>query len=664
MKKKTNKQTSKVIFYLAIGSFLITLMEGILYYSEEMFPNPLFRIMMIVQNSIKAFGFSSSISISTVADIIENSTDVVEIVIGYLYSIAMFVAPYCTVAYVYKVVERLLRIKHWNWWFQSSKIRCIVFGYNEEVKSLLDNYDKKKYRIHLVSEEINDEQNLELLHEGIIVHKVDLLKKPEDAVYFLKQMELKDTSNVVLFENSSAKNFSLYKLFHNEKIKSEINMQADIKFYCRCEDAGIQSILEDYHDTNIMKCMDIEIVSLPELRVRQMLSNNRLHQYYLKNVNDKVSYDEAKNWDLHMLIVGFGKLGQQLLLQAMNQGVISSENKIIIDVVDFNIDQKKSIFANHFNEEYVEPTEDGLRISSDKADGEFMIRFHKMDIRIHEFKKFLNTYGDKKNIFTFVAICLKNTDVALHCLTQVQQHLYRNGKQDDVCVAVRMEYDKNMAQYLSGENDKYKNVFVIEDARSTISLEELLHDEVNQDAKKFNWIYSRCELLTDEAFDEKVMEQNLVSNQNTEQEAWKKLKLVLRNSNRALAYHQEIKKLYMQGESFEQYFGTKGVFLEDRGNVWTCESADKVAKLQNDAVKYPLIHELSKLEHRRWCYYMASSGWKRTYDPKADKIPELKENPCLCKWDDLVENKPDTCMYDMMPLISQYIIDRDFREEK
>ena len=56
---------------------------------------------------------------------------------------------------------------------------------------------------------------------------------------------------------------------------------------------------------------------------------------------------------------------------------------------------------------------------------------------------------------------------------------------------------------------------------------------------------------------------------------------------------------------------------------------------------------------------MASCGWKRTDDLKANKIPELKENPCLCTWDELIENKPDTCMYDMMPMISQYIKIRD-----
>ena len=103
--------------------------------------------------------------------------------------------------------------------------------------------------------------------------------------------------------------------------------------------------------------------------------------------------------------------------------------------------------------------------------------------------------------------------------------------------------------------------------------------------------------------------------------------------------------------------------MKDRGDAWTCKSPEDVAKLQNDKAKYPLIHELSKLEHRRWCYYMASRGWKRTDDPKAEKNPDLKENPCLCTWTELVEYKPATCMYDMMPLISQYIKERDSKEK-
>ena len=671
MKKKTNKQTNKVTFYLAIGSFIITLVEGLLYYTE-LFPNPLFRWMMIIQNSIKAFGFSPNISIHMVADILKESTDKFEIFIGYVYTISIFVAPYCTVAYIYKVVERFLRIKYWKWWFLSDKTRCLIFGYNDEVKALLDKYDKKKYRIHIVSPDITDEQGVELLREGIIAHNVDLLKSPDDAAYFLKQMELKITKNIVLFENSSAKNFSLYKLFHNEKLQTDTKMNTNMKFYCRCEDAGIQSILEDYHDANVKRCMDIEVVSLPELRVRQMISNNRLHQYYLKNRNKLNSHDEAKNWDLHMLIVGFGKLGQQLLLQTMNQGVISSSNKIVIDVVDFNIDEKKSMFSNNFNDDYVVIEDNAIKILSDKADGELIIRFHKMDIRFHEFKKFLTTYGNEANMFTFVAICLKNTDISLHCLTQVQRYLMKHGKMDDVCVAIRMEFDKNMARYLNVENNKYKNVYVIEDAKSTISLKELLHDEVNKDARTFNLIYNRCNLLTDETYEanKKAAEERAKQVANgikaeeeeksldNEQEAWNKLELVYRNSNRALAYHEDVKKLYMSEENFKEYFGPNGLFLRDRGEVWTCKSANEVAKLQNMKEKYPLVHELSKLEHRRWCYYMASCGWKRTDNPKANKIVELKENPCMCPWDELMVNKADTAMYDLMPLILKYKKDR------
>ena len=284
-----------------------------------------------------------------------------------------------------------------------------------------------------------------------------------------------------------------------------------------------------------------------------------------------------------------------------------------------------------------------------------------MDIRFHEFQKILREYGDEKqgNIFTFIAICLKNTDIALHCLTQVQQYLKRCDTGERVSVAIRMEYDKQMAEYLNEENTTYKNVFAIEDTGNTITLADLLHDDIDNDAKEFNRIYEETSLCSERDYKNAHGQTTQSAN-----DIWKKLPLVLRNSNRALAYHQEIKIRFLEekddkGEVKEStdlrvYLGTEGTVLQERENAWTFESEIEVAQKQSDMENYPLIAEFSKMEHRRWCYYMASCGWKRTEDPRGAKNQRLKENPCLCNWDDLVKNKPGTCPYDLMPLILYY----------
>ena len=97
----------------------------------------------------------------------------------------MFAAPYCTVAYIYKVVERFFRFKNKDWWFLKDKTRCLIFGYNDEVKALLNGYNKNNYRIHLVAENISEDEELELLRDGINVHKVDLHKENKDMDYFV-----------------------------------------------------------------------------------------------------------------------------------------------------------------------------------------------------------------------------------------------------------------------------------------------------------------------------------------------------------------------------------------------------------------------------------------------------------------------------------------------
>ena len=88
-----------------------------------------------------------------------------------------------------------------------------------------------------------------------------------------------------------------------------------------------------------------------------------------------------------------------------------------------------------------------------------------------------------------------------------------------------------------------------------------------------------------------------------------------------------------------------------------------MVRRQSDRNTYPLISEIARMEHRRWCYYMASLGWKRTEEPggkknetKAERKEreKRKENACLCNWDELVKYKSDVCKYDLMPLLMEY----------
>ena len=675
MGKKTDKKLGRFFVILAICSAFITGLEGFIFYSVQTYPNPLLRWMLIVQNMIKAFTFRSDISLKDMAKTIGESKNLFELIVGYAYTVTIFTAPYCTLTMVYKAFEKFFRV--WSLgWCLSRKRRIIVFGYNEEVKILL-NGENKDCRIHLVADDVSKETEMELLKKKITLHRIECLKLSEkQLMYFFERMELKKAEQIILFKESSAQNFSLYQMFHKKEF--EESLSETVKFICRCEDEGIRRIIESYHDKNMKKVKDLEIVSTHKLRVRKMLEEHSLHKYYESSDKD------AKEWKLHLLIIGFGKLGQQILLQSMNLGVISSENEILIDVVDFNIDSKKSIFANHFSEDYVEMEENVFSIPQKVADGKFTVRFHNMDIRYKQFGELLQTCGDPKKdgIYTYVAICVENIDVSMHCWSEVEHYLKKNISKEDsgkVSIGVRMEANRYMLKYIQEESSTYNNMFVIEGAESTISLKDLLHDELTNNAKEFNYIYSMMDIksakgyITEKHEAEKKTKGDLVDIEKQEKEKkkkliiekWKSMPLFKRNSNLAIAQHSSVRKQLWKDDFYkelENCFGENGTLLQDKGNVWLYEDDKKLMERLNEE-KYAKILEYAKLEHRRWCYFMASCGWKSLDSKSWVRDVETKSNSCLCNWEDLsaiVENNGDNepkyyaCKYDFMPLLMEY----------
>ena len=199
MGKKTSKKFGKFFTVLAIWSVVFTALEGWIFYSVEDYPNPLFRWMLIIQNTIKAFGFRSDIGLKDMSKLLQNNNNLFEIIVGYAYTFAIFAAPYCTLAVLYKLLEKFFRFRSLLW-RRSQKRRILIFGYNEEVKILLDE-ELKDTLIHLVASDVSEETEVELLKKKIILHRVDCLKLPEKQLkYFFTGMELKMAEQIILFE--------------------------------------------------------------------------------------------------------------------------------------------------------------------------------------------------------------------------------------------------------------------------------------------------------------------------------------------------------------------------------------------------------------------------------------------------------------------------------
>ena len=225
---------------------------------------------------------------------------------------------------------------------------------------------------------------------------------------------------------------------------------------------------------------------------------------------------------------------------------------------------------------------------------------------------------------------------------------------------MRIESDKSITMYLNENDKELNNVFTIKEKEEVLTLEDLLHKKVDDEAKKFHKMYTE--------FSSNIQ---LMDNQFVTERAWKDLKLVDRESNRALAIHDDVKKDVYEllnkdkqletfiDECFEKIKEEKKKDIDYKIKVTSEEFIELINKPQ-----YAGVLEMLKIEHRRWCYFKASKGWCRTDEPKTKTNSGLKENPSMCKWDELVKHESQNCCYDLMPWVYRHKVSIQPKKDK
>ncbi|HPY86305.1 MAG TPA: hypothetical protein PLS20_14905, partial [Ruminococcus flavefaciens] len=350
----------------------------------------------------------------------------------------------------YKFLERLPRFIIF---FRRDK-NCrhiVVFGYNNDVKSMLKNNrsDPKKNCIHIVTNEsIDSEEIYRLNKSGYVVHYADVLKAAESELQFLlAKTHIETAANIILFESSSIRNFSLLQLFRlNDNDSSErIKLAQGTKISCRCEEEGIGRLIAEYYNSvaGTDAFFDLELVGLPEMQIHKMYSDHPIHTVY------KGTDIPLKDWTAHLLVAGFGQLGQQAVLQAMNLGIVHESNRIIIDVFDSNIKIKKAVFLNQLSRDTFDISDNRVTLKSDAADGLLEINFHELNISHLSFYDLIRSKLDTEP-YTYVVIALENIDLSVNCAIQLEELFDERGLK--VPILMRMDADRRLAGYISAEN--------------------------------------------------------------------------------------------------------------------------------------------------------------------------------------------------------------------
>lgn len=649
MKEKNKSTTKKMLLLLTIASFIIATLEGFLFYDNE---NLFFRILMIIQNSINAFGFKPSISLSDAMNLMETKTTILYTVVGYAYGIAVFTAPYCTLAVMYRVLESLMHFIV-DFRIHKKEEHIVILGYNDDIKSILKNdtaKDNKDLCIHIVSEqELSAQEKFALGKKGYKLHCMDVLKASDDELsYLFKKTRIAIASNILLFEESSIKNFSLLQLFKlNEKDTSKkAQLKYGTKITCRCENDAISDLIADYYDNRDDEnaFYDLEIVSIPELQIHKMYSDFPLHSCYL-NTDKKLS-----EWNVKLMILGFGTLGRQALLQAMNLGIVHEKNSITIDVFDYDMKNKSEIFANQFSPDSFTFDNCNFHLKEAVADGQLDINFYNVDVRHKKFLDIVRT-NCQTSPYTYVVIAIDDVNIAVNCAMKLGQ-LFESFAYTNIPIMVRMDSDKRLARYINKNTSSFADTRLLENKNNVLTLDMILDKTIDVKAKEFNHFYNNIQFTTDC----KDNLQKKLADTDMEQD-WNKILLFKRSSSKAAAYHEEVKQIIMvtlakechvdPDNKIDDLVGMHGSLFQYTDYGWLLNGSDEdfIKTLKKDVFAY----SLATLEHRRWCCFMASIGWKH-----GDRNDRLKQNPCLVTQDKLLVVRPDMCKYDLMSLMARY----------
>ncbi len=645
-------KTHRFLLILAVISFIIAALQGIIYYkSYDLF----FRILLVLQNSINAFGFKATISLKDTIAYINNDPSTLNLAVGYAYCIAVFTAPYCTVSFLYRFLERVLSFVVSTRRGKKSD-HILIFGYNSDVMALIRNNkesDRKNTRIHIIStKEFDHAEVYELNKEGFAVHIIDVLKLSEsELAEAMEKMYASMASNIILFEESSIRNFSLLQLFRLSEADSDsrIKLRSGTKISCRCDEEGINRLIARYYNRagGTDTFYDLEIISLPEMQIHKMYSDVPLHKYYIGTDTP------LRDQHVHLLVAGLGQLGQQAVIQAMNLGIVHEQNSIIIDVFDTDIQNKMQQFTKQFSEDTFDFAENSMTLKDTAADGRLVVNFFGADAKHRDFYSIVSR-RTKELHYTYAVITFENIELSVDCAIKLRE--FFTGGKNPIPLLIRMDADRRLAEYISNDDDALADVEIIDDRSGIITHDMIINRTIDQRAKNYNHIYNNISILSEN--DTGSVERKAAD----PEKEWNSIRLFRRSSSKAAAYHDEVKDMIIPelaaeygvdlSQKLEQLIGENGVLMQFTGNAWRMDCSDE--KLLERLKKDRFAYEIASIEHRRWCCYMASIGWSC-----GERSDRLRRNPCLVPQKELMEHMPEMCKYDLMALMARYLMLRD-----
>lgn len=647
---KIHSLWKKILVVLLVLAFAAIFAGGWIYYSFGNKYTTGICLALTLQNCMQSLLLSPILQIKDIVgdhDFWQQVSDLQMILLRF-YNFAMIIAPLIDVLFIFSILDGILHI--FVGVFLGKK-RTLIVGYNDDVKRLIKTGSNES-KIYLWTEDsLSTEEERDLYFQKVVVKTNDFSLGDSPVNYenqrsrFNRFLKKKKITNVILLDKSDTRNMQYYMALSS----CEYCKTNTVHFYVHSSEFEYRNALQDYFDyrldadfketdsngkrkvpEGINTRMDLRIFNFAQIQAEVLFEKMPLH----------VNRTETDQ-DIHLLIVGGGVVGEALLLHAMNQGVLSPGNEILIEVLDKNISGLESRLDHRFNLNYVTKSENigygrkcyEYTIGQDKADGILKIRLFETDIYDNTFEHIISTLQAEKE-FTYAIVAIPDLDSNLYCALHFDKVLSHDKS---IPIAFRMGYLEQMKAYFT-HFDYCSDVYLMGDYKEYIGLDQIMNSQEEEKIRQYHLTYENVS-------DSRIWGGGSPALKNDDKDIkWNKQDYYRRQSNRALYYHRIVKEKF-----FNISPGEMNAFWECNrngdGNETDMAWSGYLIEACDGKNRYPELLNCAITEHRRFTYYYASEGWG--YSAEAKK-PDKRVHDCLCPWDDLKKNKPNMPIYDLI----------------
>lgn len=316
---------------------------------------------------------------------------------------------------------------------------------------------------------------------------------------------------------------------------------------------------------------------------------------------------------VHLVIVGFNRMGRALLLEALrichfanyDDSIPAEKRKRTrITIVDKELDSQKDYFQAQFP--YL-----------DKQIEDIVIEYRNQDICAPGIRKDMEEWANDKHCMLTVAICLKDPDMSLSVGLSLPSDIYRN----EIPVLIRQELQNGLGKLINQDKDgRYKKVKVFGMLNQGIQKELLddtlamyIHqyyqcrycqyksnDECPYYMKQFCAINKECPVnYIKSIYEYRNNPMKSEELKDMAETSWNRLQEIYKWANR------------YQVDAYEIYCRTLGLQIKKSDTAEVNESILPTEKEQ--------LHFLMRMEKYRWNAERSIAGWQYKKGEKNNK---------------------------------------------